>query len=161
MKKLLAALFLLAVIASPVFGAGTCTQTLEDIRIDLNREPYQRVLTFTCTADASAATFPSTPIDTAYVTRLKGWYLYKVITNPGGTAPTDNWDFTITDGDGIDVLGGNGANRHTTSSQMIAPLLTTGVYFAQPVLDTWTMAIADGSNLVNSAGIVIKAIFVR
>jgi hypothetical protein len=95
----------------------------------------------------------------ATLSQLKSWYLYKVITNPGSTAPTDNWDFTLSDSDGIDVMGGNGANRHTTTSQMTAPLLTTGVYFAQPVLDTWTLAITGNSN--NSAGIVLKAVFVR
>jgi hypothetical protein len=139
------------------FGAGTCTQAITNF--PTNTTTWQKVLTFTCTADAANATYPSTAISAANANNLKGWYLYKLITNPGSTAPTDNWDFTLSDGDGIDVLGGAGANRHTTTSQMIAPLLTTGVYFAQPVLDAWTLAITGNS--VNSAVIVIQAIFVR
>ena len=44
-----------------------------------------------------------------------------VVTIPGaaGVQPTDNYDITITDEDGIDVLGGQGANRSNATSQHI------------------------------------------
>lgn len=160
MKKLfvLIGLFIICNIPASALAAGTVTQSLSYVCRGQSNECVQ-VLTYTATADSAAATFPTAAMSSATLSQLKGWYLYKIITNPGSTAPTDNWDFTLSDSDGIDVLGGNGANRHTTTSQMIAPLLTTGVYFAQPVLDTWTLAITGNS--VNSAGIVIKAVFVR
>ena len=82
-----------------------------------------------------------------------------VTTNPGAGPPEDNWDFTMVDGNGIDVLGGAGANRHTTTSQMIAPLLTTGVYFAQPFLGAWTFT--PSGNTTASAVIVVDFVFVR
>jgi hypothetical protein len=151
MKKVLVGLLMLLLASTSVWGAGTCTQ-------DLTQMNLIQLLTFTCTADSADGSFPSTVTSLNYTDRLKGWYLYKVITNPGTTAPTDNWDFTITDGDGIDVLGGAGANRHTTTSQSIIPLLTSNNY-AQPFLDTWTLAITGNSN--NSANIVIKAVFVK
>jgi len=160
MKKLfvLIGLFIICNIPASALAAGTVSQAVSWVCRSNSTECVQ-VLTFTATADSADGSYPSTDMSATTLNKLKGWYLYKIITNPGSTAPTDNWDFTLSDSDGIDVLGGNGANRHTTTSQMIAPLLTTGVYFAQPVLDTWTLAITGNS--VNSAGIVIKAIFVR
>jgi hypothetical protein len=129
--------------------------------MDIPGSPWQKVLTFTCTGGTGAetGTWPATAVSTAYTTNLKGWYLYKVMTNPGAGPPEDNWDFTMIDGNGIDVLGGAGANRHTTTSQMIAPLLTTGVYFAQPLLGTWTFT--PSGNTTASAIIVVDFVFVR
>lgn len=41
-------------------------------------------------------------------------------TDPDGTdAPSDNYDITITDSDGVDVLGGSGANRSTSATQQV------------------------------------------
>ena len=44
-----------------------------------------------------------------------GWYCGKIVkvslaSDSGGTAPTDLYDVTIEDADGLDVLSGNGAN---------------------------------------------------
>lgn len=48
----------------------------------------------------------------------------RLITDPGATAPTDNYDVVINDGDGVDVLIGAGANRDTsTTEQVIASSL--------------------------------------
>lgn len=48
--------------------------------------------------------------------------VYRVVTDPDGTAaPSDNYDITITDDDGVDVLDGNGANRDTATTEAIAP----------------------------------------
>ena len=42
-----------------------------------------------------------------------------LVTDPGGTAPTDNYDITITDVDGLDVLAGQGANRDTATTEYV------------------------------------------
>lgn len=49
-------------------------------------------------------------------------------TNPDGSAaPTDNYDVTVTVDDGaVDILGGAGANRHTSSEQRCQPLASDG-----------------------------------
>ena len=44
-----------------------------------------------------------------------GWYCGKIVkvslaSDSGGTAPTNGYDVTIEDGDGLDVLSGNGAD---------------------------------------------------
>ena len=48
--------------------------------------------------------------------------IVKVDTNPGGTAPTDNYDITLLNSDGIDVASGNLANRDTANSEQWIPV---------------------------------------
>lgn len=149
---------LIVMLAGTSWAAGTVTQSVSMV-CESTSTNCVKVLRYTATGDGADGAYPATAMSSTTLDKLRGWYLYKIITNPGSPAPTDNWDFTLSDTDGIDVLGGNGANRHTTTSQMTAPLLTTGVYFAQPVLNTWTLAITGNST--NSAAIVIQAVFVR
>ena len=155
MKRFLLAILAITFLMGGVaWGAGTCVQQ-SVVSYPSSTSPLQKALTVTCTADASTANFPTMAINATNTAALKGWYLYKVQTNPGATAPTDNWDFTITDSDGIDVLQGAGANRHTTTSQRVSPT------YYEPLLGTWTLAITDSSNLVNSAVIAFTLFFVR
>lgn len=52
--------------------------------------------------------------------RVCGW-LDNVVTNPGATAPDDNYDVVFTDGDVVDVMGGELANRDTSTSEQAMP----------------------------------------
>lgn len=45
--------------------------------------------------------------------------IVRLITNPGSTAPTDNYDVTILDDDGYDVLMGGGADRDTANTEQV------------------------------------------
>jgi hypothetical protein len=45
----------------------------------------------------------------------------RVTTNPGSTAPTDNYDLTLVDEDGLDLFAGQGADRDTTNSESFCP----------------------------------------
>lgn len=168
MKKLFPVIILvtllLAALTPNLFAAAAgdsvCIQSTKYIPPTLpGSRPVVGVYTFSCTGDSTDGSFLAMPFTTSLIQKFMGFYLYKVITNPGATSPTDNWDFTITDANSIDILGGSGANRHTTTSQMTAPLLTTGVYFAQPVLGPWTLNITGNS--VNSATLVIDLVFVK
>lgn len=42
-----------------------------------------------------------------------------LVTDPGTAAPTDNYDVTVTDADGHDVLVGAGANRDTANTELV------------------------------------------
>jgi len=154
--KIIALVLILLAMALPVWAVGTVTQAISQVCDDSGRN-CNRIIRFTCTGDADGGTYPATAISTYISSQLAGWYLYYLRTNPGTTAPTDNWDFTITDAHGIDVLGGAGANRHTTTSQEIVPLLGSSP-FAKPFTDTWTLNVSGST--VNSAVIVIDATFV-
>lgn len=167
MKKLnhlVTLLTLLFVVLMPTYllaaaaGDSVCTQSLKNYPTT-SSTPLVRELTFTCTADSTDGSFLAMVFSQTHLDKLVGFYLYKLVTNPGTTAPTDNWDFTITDADGLDVLGGSGADRHTTTSTMLAPKLNSTTYFAQPALGPWTLNITG--NTTNSAIIVIKTIFVK
>lgn len=43
----------------------------------------------------------------------------ELLTTDPTDAPTDNYDITITDSDGVDVLAGAGANRDTTNTEQV------------------------------------------
>src|SRR3990167_1549817 len=124
--------------------AGTVTQTHERIGAI-------GVITITATADAADGTVPDTDL-----TAKIGGKLLALETNPGATAPTANYDITIDDGDGIDVLQGVGANRHTTSSEKVA-IVYSGTAIHPPVAVSDTLTFKVGGNSVNSAVIDRKS----
>ncbi len=63
-----------------------------------------------------------------------------VITNPGATAPTDDYDVTITDVDSFDVLQGVGANRDTTNTEVASPPSVS------PVFGKLTLNVSNAGN---------------
>lgn len=95
-------------------------------------------------ADAAAATVPDTILP-----RIEG-RLAELTTDPGATAPTDNYGITLIDADGVDRLQGVGANRDTANTET-APVVYSGSTIHPPVslADVLTLKIAG--NAVNSA----------
>ena len=93
---------------------------------------------------------------TAYpLTKKFSGRLLALETDPGATAPTDNYDITITDANGLDVLQGVGANRHTSTTQMAAIVFSgTSVHPPVSMGDTLTLNVANNS--VNGATFTIK-----
>lgn len=75
-------------------------------------------------------------------------YVMLGVTNPGATAPTDNYDITVLDEDGVDVFGGELTNRDTANSEQATPLVGSA-YGPRFVNSKLTMALANNS--VNSA----------
>ncbi len=78
---------------------------------------------------------------------LNGW-LVKCVTNPGATAPTDDYDITLVDADGVDAAKGLLGNRDTANSEEVylfassatTPVLVQGTY-------TFTIANAGDSKV--------------
>ena len=128
--------------------AGTITQTS-------SRRDSVLDVVFTCTADASDASFPATAI----TEKISG-YLIQMITNPGATAPQSNYDITLLeDKGGIDVLQATGANRHATNSELAVIVYdSTSLHPVVSKDDTLTLTIAN--NNVNSALTVVTYRFV-
>ena len=106
----------------------------------------------TCTADAAAATFPATalPPFSGRILALR--------TNPGATAPTDNYDITLVDDDGVDRLQGVGANRATATSQEAA-VVYSGTAIHPPVAFDETLTLTLAGNSVNSAVTVVAIVY--
>jgi hypothetical protein len=146
LRACLIGLLLTVALTAPVRAAGTVTQahsTTGNIR----------KVVFTCTADAADGSFPATAI-----TRKVEGRLIQLITDPGTTAPTDNYDITLVDGNGLDVLQGVGANRDTANTESAAIVFSsTSINPVVDESDTLTLTIANNS--VNSATITITLVY--
>lgn len=70
---------------------------------------------------ASGGTVPAETYGDDRTEQLWSGYIIRVVTNPGDTAPTDDYDITITDAEGCDVMGGELANRDTSTSEQAVP----------------------------------------
>jgi hypothetical protein len=71
-------------------------------------------------------------------------YTGKIIglaTDPGATAPTDNYDVSILDADGIDVLFGGGIDRDTANNEYVQ-----GSSLGAVVESTLELVIANAGN---------------
>lgn len=142
-------LALCALTGGNAYAAGTTTQTIDTVGAG-----GSAVWEVAFTADASAATVPDTTMTAAIFDRVKGMYLYQVITNPGSTAPSDNWDAVVLNGDSVaDVLGSQCLNRDTSSSETCFPL---NYYLVDAPL-----TVAISGNSVNSATGTVKIFFVK
>ena len=161
MKRKLFLFICLMILIIPVsaFSAGTCTQNPNSwTPIGLNYGGGY-IITFTCTGDSADGSFPATAISTANMDLLRGLYLYELVITTGTVKPTNLWDMTMTIKSGtLDILGGTGADRGITIPEEIYPKIGS-VGFAKPAYETITLNITGNS--VNSAAIVIDAIFVR
>lgn len=116
---------------------------------DNRREAYER-LVIDWTADDTTPADPQTLVLPA----ING-ELISLTTDPGSTAPTDNYDITIEDALGVDVLQGVGANRHESTTQQV--YITVDGTETRPVVtqyDVLTLNIA-GNAVVSATGRII------
>lgn len=95
-------------------------------------------------ADAAAATVPDTILPA-----IEG-RIVAVETNPGAVAPTDNYDVTAEDAEGVDRLNGAGNNRDTATTEIGAAVFASTAV-AIPVDSGETLTLKIGGNSVNSA----------
>ncbi len=105
------------------------------------------ILDVTAHTDGTVTSVDLTP-------RISG-KLLAIETNPGTTAPTDNYDITITNADGTDVLQGVGANRDTANTE-IAAIVYSGTAIHPPVCKSDVLTLNVAGNSVNGATTKIK-----
>lgn len=123
--------------------AGTVVQTH-------GRQASIGVVTLTLTGDASDGTIPATAL-----TAKIGGRLLALQTNPGSTAPSNNYDITLIDGQGYDVLEGVGANRSSSNTQK-AHIIFSGTSVNPPVANEDTLTLTIAGQSVNNADIVVR-----
>src|SRR5574343_100376 len=104
MKKLALLLLALLLLATPCYSASSMTATTAKSNTWL----WCITLTWTAHTDGSF-----TSVATPYIDGM----VLMAETNPGATAPTANYDITLTSSDGVDVFGGALLNRHTSTSE--------------------------------------------
>ncbi len=71
--------------------------------------------------------------------------LIRLVTNPGATAPTDNYDITLPDSNAFDTLQGLGVNRDTATTEQ-QNIVISGTSVHPAVNDTVTFTIANAGN---------------
>lgn len=167
MKKILFTTLLLAALILPVccLAAGSVTQTLTAQEpAGISTGGQVQLLTFSFTGDAGDGKVPSTATSTDITAAIQGMCIYEVITNPGATKPTDNYDIVLNDVDGVDMMGGTLANRDETNSERAVPLLmstTNGTEIAGCSLVNGTMTLVITNTIVHSATGTVKVFLKR
>jgi hypothetical protein len=156
MKKTTLIALLLTLIALPLiaWAAGTCTQTYK-----LTPNSNVSTLTFSFAAEATGTEFPETDTDADITEAIEGLYITEVRTNPGTTGPNTGYDITIKDTDGIDLMGGQLADRHTSNSEAADPIIASGVHMSRPIDGALTLNVSGNTN--NAASTVIKVFLSR
>ena len=118
--------------------------------------PQHYVLEFNMeTANASTSGFTALssnpyPID---------GYVIKVVTNPGATGPTDDYDITLTDSESCDCMGGALADRDITNSEQTWPIIGGTTYGESFVEGPLTCNISN--NAVKNATTKVSVYFRR
>lgn len=141
-------------------AAGTIVGAINRIQSQQGRPQIVKVF-LTCTASADDHTYPETIVNTLENVSdydLRGLSLYSVKAIPGTTGPTDNSDLTITDEDGVDLLGGKGENIIDNATSSFIPAGPGA--FAQPAPITGDITINLSGNSVNSAVVTLVLLFV-
>jgi hypothetical protein len=152
MKYALTLLLPFFFLSTPAFSVGTVVITSRTpihgtIKGTGNRrEVVGEKIIVTATGDASDGSFPSTGTPV----QLNG-FLIRVVTNPGATAPTANYDVVINDENSIDVAQATLANRHTSNTEEVYPVPTSA---ASPPFVQGDHNIVITNSSVNSAIIV-------
>ena len=158
MKKLMTALIAITLILTVAFGAWAAGATVTPTYVPVPHSSVW-VLTFTWLADDGNGTVPTTIWGDGVTEQPIYGYVVRATTNPGTTAPQDNYDITLTDADGIDVMGGALMNRDTVTSEHVGSLLQAGNFDWCFVDGTLTLNLSG--NNVNSATGVLKVYIQR
>jgi hypothetical protein len=93
--------------------AGTVTITYSETRTI-------KSVTWSWTSDASGDA-------NGTATKSISGEVIRFVTNPGATAPSDNYDVVVNDADGVDIAAGCLANRDTANSEQAVPIVETTV----------------------------------
>jgi hypothetical protein len=123
--------------------AGTITSSRTRSRTTPYSRKFTKVITVDWVADAADGSVPALSLP------LSG-YLIKVVTNPGATAPTANYDIALNDpsDSALNVWSTALDNRHTTNTEQVYPAISGAV---TPILLNGTYSLAVSGNAVNSA----------
>jgi len=104
-------------------------------------------------ADDANGSVPNGAFDSTDMVDIIGRCATMAITNPGGTAPTADYDITIEDDQACDIYGGALTNRSATLSEQAMPIFLAPAAFARtrrrPIISDLTFKLANNS--VNSA----------
>lgn len=89
--------------------------------------------------------------------------ILRVVTNPGAAAPTDNYDVTFIDADGLDLFMAKGVDRDTINSEHFCPgmvMTDAAVNTVAPItyIGSATLTIAAAGAAKNGAVVIYYAV---
>lgn len=143
MKKILILIAAIMLMASNLYAAGSCTETVYD-----EKPSGVVVVKLDCTGDSGNGSIPTISLSSNAMALIKySYYFLGVIVDPGATQP-DAADVTV-NMLGMDLLGGKGVNLiHATSTQDVLPYSTfLSAYRYLPIIDSVTFAVANQSTV--------------
>lgn len=132
-----------------VFAAGTVTVSKSQTSAFGGSQVPIQIVQVDWTGDASDGSVPTKSIQL-------GGYVLKVVTNPGSTAPSANYDIALGDPEdsALDALASALLNRHTSNTEQVYPAIAgaPGTVSSLPVfLEPGAYTLAVTGNSVNSA----------
>lgn len=104
--------------------------------------------TFEWTADDANGSVPATQTSG----EIYGFVTH-AITNPGATAPTDNYDIVISDEDGLDIFTTNLTNRDTANSEIARPGFPTASDYAERFVNSKLTFTLTGNSVNDAVGV--------
>ena len=138
-------LLLLFLFSQSLFAVGTVTITRSDLTRQSGTGSYAigEKVEIAWVGDSSDGSVPSTALT------LEGSVL-KIVTNPGSTAPTDNYDMALGDPDdsSLDALDSALLNRDTANTEQVSATLTSAQI---PIFLNGSYTFSLSNNSVNSA----------
>jgi hypothetical protein len=146
-----------ALFLSPLtaYAGGACTHQSTKAASHGGETRYWILLQ--CTADSGDASM-SAQIPATAMAQMSGKFIYRVITYPGSTPPTDSSDVAITatvaTGKAIDLITADGNGLDKIDSTTVESMYTEGPYGGDHyylVNEDYPMSITQSNNSVNSA----------
>jgi hypothetical protein len=114
--SIITALILLLMPVLVIAAAPDHTHTVTKFMVGEKRMYLHEV---TWTADDATAAIADVTIPASDLKNYQGYYLYRVITDPGATAPTDDYDIVLNDVYSFDVMEGALGNRDTANTETV------------------------------------------
>jgi len=150
MRKMVLILMVALMCAAPAMAAGSACKIVPT-KPETTGAARLSVVTFSWTSDDATGAVSATT--NAEIDKfMTGKILMFVITDPGSSAPTDNYDATLTDGYGVDIMEAGLANRDTANSEQVKPK-TNGSDDNRLITGALTLAVTNAGN--SSTGRVI------
>ena len=154
MKKLILVIVMVLAFASHSFGESVVTKNV----IDLGDNVYVVDFIWIASSTDGSVTNTSSSPGWPYGDMHKGC-IWKVITDPGTPIPTDLYDITLVDSNGIDLMGGQLADlSNSTSAQNIPKVSDASIFGCNPVTGAFTHQLTNNS--VNSAAGITRVFIV-
>lgn len=148
MKKLITILLLILIIPSFAIAASSQTQAHAVALVGL----HKLEISWVAHTDGSYTSFSTGSVSGV---------ILGVLTDPGSTAPQDNYDITLKNSYGLDVMGGSLADRDTADTEYIQPYnATQNTYMSMPNHGALTLAIS-GNNVNGATGKVVIYYFAK